>query len=132
MYSELLLAALGLVYPAVLLTLLFVLFMVVVALVTEHPMAIKIALTVEKVIMGLLGMFKCQNSQSYCVMGMELTKCWEVAVFANVGIYILAVQLSIIMLLTTAGVGSLAVLIPTFLSYFAYPLAMYGLRKKCS
>lgn len=118
----------------VILILLTIVFLVLVlGLKYQRRDTLKYSLMLMVSMLGLFGIFRCQDKKDFCYLGLRLNGSkLAIALLLELGIVIFAAHIGITMLLAQMGVTAMYTLVTPILSYFIYPAVLSCLRKKCS
>lgn len=84
-------------------------------------------------LLGLFGVFRCQDGKDYCYLGFKLGGSkLAVALLLELGMVVFATHVGVTLFLLGAGVTALHTISSPVIGYFIYPALLACFRKKCS
>lgn len=84
-------------------------------------------------LLGLFGVFRCQDGKDYCYLGFNLGGSkLAVALLLELGMVVFAAHVGVTLFLLGVGVTALHTVSSPVIGYFIYPALLACFRKKCS
>ncbi len=84
------------------------------------------------ILLGLFGVFRCQDGKDFCYLGFTLGGSRvAVAFFLELGMVIFAAHMGVTLFLSAIGVTAIHTVLSPIIGYFLYPALLACFRKKC-